>query len=280
MRKIRCFLTILCLSVGLLAGMSASAEESYVYDRAELMSEAERLELHAMAMKLSDDWEMNFVAATTDDTQGKTTQEYADDFYDELFPENEEEDGILYLIDMEHREIYVSTSGLAIRYLTDERIEWVLDEIYPHVADGDYYMAFVEGMSRTQDFLREGIPQDQYHYDVETGEIDAYKEPMKLTVGEFLLALFSGLVPAAVTIGIIKAKYQLKFEDFHYDAYTDSDIRLSVKSDRLVNTFVTHRRIPRNNGNSGGGRSSGGGSRSSVHTSSSGRSHGGGGRKF
>lgn len=280
MRKIRCFLTILCLSVGLLAGMSASAEESYVYDRAELMSEAERLELHAMAMKLSDDWEMNFVAATTDDTQGKTTQEYADDFYDELFPENEEEDGILYLIDMEHREIYVSTSGQAIRYLTDERIEWVLDEIYPHVADGDYYMAFVEGMSRTQDFLREGIPQDQYHYDVETGEIDAYKEPMKLTVGEILLALFSGLVPAAVTIGIIKAKYQLKFEDFHYDAYTDSDIRLSVKSDRLVNTFVTHRRIPRNNGNSGGGRSSGGGSRSSVHTSSSGRSHGGGGRKF
>lgn len=280
MRKIRCFLTILCLSVGLLAGMSASAEESYVYDWAELMSEAERLELHAMAMKLSDDWEMNFVAATTDDTQGKTTQEYADDFYDELFPENEEEDVILYLIDMEHREIYVSTSGQAIRYLTDERIEWVLDEIYPHVADGDYYMAFVEGMSRTQDFLREGIPQDQYHYDVETGEIDAYKEPMKLTVGEILLALFSGLVPAAVTIGIIKAKYQLKFEDFHYDAYTDSDIRLSVKSDRLVNTFVTHRRIPRNNGNSGGGRSSGGGSRSSVHTSSSGRSHGGGGRKF
>lgn len=280
MRKIRCFLTILCLSVGLLAGMSASAEESYVYDRAELMSEAERLELHAMAMKLSDDWEMNFVAATTDDTQGKTTQEYADDFYDELFPGNEEEDGILYLIDMAHREIYVSTNGLAIRYLTDERIEWVLDEIYPQVADGDYYMAFVEGMSRTQDFLREGIPQDQYHYDVETGEIDAYKEPMKLTVGEVLLALFAGLVPAAVTIGIIKAKYQLKFEDFHYDAYTDSDIRLSVKSDRLVNTFVTHRRIPRNNGNSGGGRSSGGGSRSSVHTSSSGRSHGGGGRKF
>lgn len=280
MRKIRCFLTILCLSVGLLAGMSASAEESYVYDRAELMSEAERLELHAMAMKLSDDWETNFVAATTDDTQGKTTQEYADDFYDELFQEDDEEDGILYLIDMEHREIYVSTSGLAIRYLTDERIEWVLDEIYPHVVDGDYYMAFVEGMSRTRDFLREGIPRDQYHYDVETGEIDAYKEPMKLTVGEVLLALFAGLIPAAVTIGIIKAKYQLKFEDFHYDAYTDSDIRLSVKSDRLVNTFVTHRRIPRNNGNSGGGRSSGGGSRSSVHTSSSGRSHGGGGRKF
>ena len=92
-------------------------------------------------------------------------------------------------------------------------------------------------------------------------------------------AFAAALIPAAITVGAIKAKYQLKFEDFHYDAYTDSDVQLSVKSDRLVNKFVTHRRIPKNSGSSGGS-SGGGGSRSSVHTSSSGRSHGGGGRKF
>ena len=90
---------------------------------------------------------------------------------------------------------------------------------------------------------------------------------MKLTFGEFLFALIGALIPAAITVGAIKAKYQLKFEDFHYDAYTDSEVQLSVKSDRLVNQFVTHRRIPKNTG-------------SSVHRSSSGRSHGGGGRKF
>lgn len=280
MRKIRYFLMILCLAAGLFTGLSVSAEESYVYDQVELMTEAERLELHAKAMKLTEDWELNFVAVTTDDADGKTTQEYADDFYDELFPG---EDGILYLIDMDHREIYVSTSGLGIRYLTDERIEKVLDAAYPYVSDGDYYMAFVEGMNRTQDFLREGIPLDQYNYQVETGErdyyTDSYEQPKEITKVEFLAALVSGLAAAAVTMGVIKAKYQLKFEDFHYDAYTDSDVRLSRKSDRLVNTFVTHRRIPRNDGNHGGG-SSGGGSRSSVHTSSSGSSHGGGGRKF
>ena len=93
-----------------------------------------------------------------------------------------------------------------------------------------------------------------------------------------MFAFVAALIPAGITIGVIKAKYQLKFEDFHYDAYTASDVNLSTKSDRLINTFVTHRRIPKNDGHSGG--SGGGGSRSSVHTSSSGRSHGGGGGKF
>ena len=80
------------------------------------------------------------------------------------------------------------------------------------------------------------------------------------------------------TCGFIKGKYQLKFEDFHYDAYTDSEVLLNTKEDRLINSFVTHRKIPRNNGTT---RSSGGGGgRSSVHRASSGRSHGGGGRKF
>ncbi|MBR4138345.1 MAG: TPM domain-containing protein, partial [Lachnospiraceae bacterium] len=63
------------------------------------------------------------------------------------------------------------------------------------------------------------------------------------------------------------------FEDFHYDAYTDAIVYLSVETDHLMNKIVTHRRIPKDSGNSGGGGSS-------THTSSSGRSHGGGGRSF
>ena len=102
---------------------------------------------------------------------------------------------------------------------------------------------------------------------------------MLITLGEVIFAFAVALIPAIVTVLGIKAKYQLKFEDFRYDAYTDSAVRLSVKSDHLVNKFVTHRRIPRDSDRSSSG-SSGGGSRSSVHTSSSGRSHGGGGRSF
>lgn len=278
MKKVNKLWMLLCLCMVWLMTMNVSAEEYHIYDHADLLTVQEEEYLENLVTEREEQWDMNFLVVTIDDAQGKSAMEYADDFYDIQFPEESEEDGILYLIDMDNREIYLSTSGIAIRYLTDSRIESILDEAYEYVAEGDYYGTFVTFIEETEGYLTKGIPSDQYNYDVETGEIDYYREPMGITFGEFIFAFVAALIPAGITIGIIKAKYQLKFEDFHYDAYTDSDVRLSVKSDRLVNTFVTHRRIPKNDGHSGG--SGGGGSRSSVHRSSSGRSHGGGGRKF
>ena len=217
---------------------------------------------------------------TTAYAEGKSAGKYADDFYDTRFMGETEEDGVLYLIDMDIREIFLSTSGIAIRYLTDSRIENILDEAFERVASGDYYGTFAAFFEETHNYLEMGIPEGQYNYDVETGMTDyydSYEEPAALNGTGVIIALSAGLIAAAATIGFVTAKYQLKFEDFNYDAYTDSDIQFSVKSDLLVNKFVTHRRIPKNNGSSVRG---GGGSRSSVHRSSGGRSHGGGGRKF
>lgn len=278
MRRLKKLAAILCLCAGWMMTLNVSADECLVYDHADLLSVQEEEYLENLAAERKEQWNMNFLVVTIDDSEGKSSMEYADDFYDVLFPEETEEDGVLYLIDMDNREIYLSTCGEAIRYLTDERIDRILDEAYEYVAESDYYGTFVAFFEKTEEYLLKGIPSDQYNYDVNTGETDYYEEPMKLTFGEFLFALIGALIPAAITVGAIKAKYQLKFEDFHYDAYTDSEVQLFVKSDRLVNQFVTHRRIPKNTGSSGG--SGGGGSRSSVHRSSSGRSHGGGGRKF
>ena len=65
----------------------------------------------------------NVYAVTTDDAQGKSATAYADDFFDEH--STEQEDGVALLIDMDNREITISTCGIAIRYLTDSRISWM-----------------------------------------------------------------------------------------------------------------------------------------------------------
>lgn len=279
MRRIKFLMTALCLCLLTFTGRNVFAEEIYVYDQADLLNEEEEQSLEELAIQLRDNWNMNFLVVTTDDANGKSSRDYADDFYDERFPEDAQEDGVLFLIDMDHREIYLSTCGQAIRYLTDSRIDNILDRAYEEVADGDYYGTFVTFFDRTEYYLKQGIPSDQYNYDTETGERDYYydshKEPKSITPVEGIIAVAAAVAAAAVACGVIIGKYQLKFEDFHYDAYTDCEVRLSVNEDRLVNSFVTHRRIPRNDGNH-----SGGGSRSSTHHSSSGRSHGGGGRSF
>lgn len=274
MRKFKS-LIFMGAAVFFLFSMAALAEEKCVFDQADLLTDQEEEALEKLAKEYFEEWDMNFLAVTTEDAEGKSSREYADDFYDTYFPEASEEDGVLYLIDMDHREIYLSTSGEAIRYLTDSRIDYILDEAFEEVADGDYYETFLEFFENTEYYLKQGIPSGQYNYDTETGEIDRYREPKKITVLELVIALAAALAAAGGTCAWIVGKYQLKFEDFHYDAYTDSEVRLSVKEDCLINSFVTHRRIPRNNGGSGGGAG-----RSSIHTSSSGRSHGGGGRGF
>lgn len=281
MRKLRFMIVVLLLCAGIFGVLNVSAESDYVYDEADLLTIEEEVELQSYAENFRVNWNMNFLVVTTNDADGKSSMAYADDFYDTRFPEDTEEDGILYLIDRDNREIYLSTCGEAIRYLTDSRINHILDEAYNYVSDGDYYGTFVAFFDETDYYLNQGIPADQYNYDIDTGErdyyADTYKESKHITLMELMIAFIAAFVAAGGTIGFVTAKYQLKFEDFHYNAYTDSDVCLSVKQDRLINTFVTHRRIPRNNESSG---RSGGGSRSSVHRSSSGRSHGGGGRKF
>lgn len=281
MRKIRVWFTALCMGICMFASLNVSAENDYVYDQADLLTEEEEAALQKSAEFCLDKWNMNFLVVTTEDAEGKSSRDYADDFFDLRFPEQSEEDGVLYLIDMDNREIYLSTSGEAIRYLTDDRIESILDDAYECVAAGDYYGTFAAFFMGTDEYLSQGIPEGQYNYDEETGEQDFYqntaKAEKKITLGEVIIALIAALAAAGGTCAFIAGKYQLKFEDFHYDAYTDAEVRLYVNEDRLVNTFVTHRRIPRNTGTT---RSGGGGVGSSVHRSSGGRSHGGGGRKF
>lgn len=277
MRKKIIFLFMaICLIVPAF-GVSAAEQYGYVHDRADLLIPEEEEHFERMAIEFRDTYDMDFVVVTTDDAEGKSAMEYADDFYDLRYDTSAERGGVLYLIDMDNREIYVSTCGRAIRYLTDERIEEMLDAAYEKIEDGDYAGVFDAFFAETNTYMNMGIPSGQYNYDTETGERDYYREPKRITMFEFLLGIMAGAAAAIGTCGFIAGKYKLKFEDFHYDAYTDSEVRFDVKEDRLVNTFVTHRHIPRNTNSTGSG---GGGSISSTHHSSGGVSHGGGGRHF
>ena len=93
-----------------------NVSQQTVYDDAALLTpeEIETLESELDAAGEKTGW--NMLMLTTDDTNGKTTQEYADDFFDAIA---ENGDGVALLIDMQNREICISTGGIAIRYLTD-----------------------------------------------------------------------------------------------------------------------------------------------------------------
>lgn len=271
-KKLRYFL--LLLSVLLLFGNASvfAKAEGNVYDGASLLTDSEISSLNEKITALQQTSGWNIYAVTTDNAEGKTAKAYADDFFDAHSPE--QEDGVALLIDMDNREIYLSTCGEAIRYLTDARLDVILDDAYGYAGNGNYadcLNAMVDGVAACYE---RGINRNQYNYDTETGKVSVYRS---LTLSEIVVAVLVSLVAGGAFFGITVGKYRLKLDTWRYPFRDYGEVNLQVCDDRYINKFVTHRRIPRQTGN--GGRGSSGG-RSSTHRSSSGRSHGGSGRKF
>lgn len=249
-------------------------ENAVVFDDAKLMQDEEIEALEKQITNLKDKTGWEILAVTTADAKGKTAMAYADDFYDERTAERA--DGFLVLIDMDNREIYISTQGKAIRYLTDERTERVLDAGYSYISNGDYASGLSSMIGKVERYYEDGIPKNQYNYDVETGAVSKYHT---LTWMEILpVFLLSAGVGLAIYIGV-KKSYRLKGGRYEYPYMKYGEMNLIEKEDRFLRAHTTHQRIQTDSGRSGGNHGSGSG-RSSTHHSSSGHSHGGGGRKF
>lgn len=225
----------------------AASADFLVDDEAGLLKQDEIEEIETQLKKLSKDTGYAFVVVTTDNTYGKSSEAYADDYFDACYPVT---DGVLYLIDMDNREVYISTCGGMIRKNSDRDIDRIIDAGYDELRDGKYKDCILQMLKKQRKVL--GFKSLEWF--------------------EVLLAVLAGIVTALITGGIIIGKYKLKLGGYQYSYAEKGSLKLSGQEDRLTNQMVTHRRVSSSSGSSGGG--------SSTHTSSSGRTHGGGGRSF
>lgn len=257
---------------GLLA--QAASEPAQVVDEAGLFdsSQLKKLATQAEELELSSNWDI--MVLTVADAQGRSAEQVAEQWVDNNI---QAESGVLCLIDMDNRELYLMPVEDANYYLTDQRIEEILDKAYYDATDGAYYEAMKSMLDGIGDAYQRGIPDNQYTYDEETGEITPYKEKKRLEIWEILLAAAAGLAAGGATVGTIVGKYRLKWGGYQYSCRENGQVQLAVNRDTFVNQIVTHRRIPKQ---TSGGSSGGSSGRSTVRTSAGGRKVGGSGRKF
>jgi len=277
----RCLL--ICLFVCLFVFPSAGQEQR-VFDQAELLEPGEEVQLEQQIAGLRGRMKMDVVLVTTADAQGKSARDYADDFYDQGgFGTRKDLSGVLCLIDMDNRELYVSTCGTMIRFLTDERIESMLDHAYECIVQQDYPGTAESFLEDIAYWYEKGIPGGQYNYDTETGKISRYRS-ITLLEAVIALAVAAGLA-GAVCLNV-KKEYAMKEDRSRAANYllayrANAHFVMQDQKDLLLNSFVNQSLIPQaqpRGGGFSGGRGTGG--RSSTHTSGGGRTHGGGGRRF
>ena len=277
MRRIHQRIFALLLILSCLWAGAALADGERVFDRAGLFTASEVRELEQEILSFQEDTGMDFVIVTSDESHNGSAQQIADAFYEQGgFGLDEEKSGILYYIDMDDRYHYLSTTGAMIDYMTDARIENAIDEVTRYLSGGAYAQGASQMISIVRQYVRSGIPEGQYRYDVVTGQ-QLTARHKALTKNEILLALVIGFVVCLIYVACVKSRYSLKGSTYHYSYQDNGFMKLTGQEDTYLRTTTTRMRKPDPPENTG---SHGGGGGSGVHTSSGGTSHGGGGGHF
>ena len=137
---------------------------SHIFDDAGIFSAADIERINSVLLPTERSMGTDILIVTTNNKGGKTIRNYADDYYDsQMFKGNASPDGVGIIIDMEERTCYITTAGIMIRYLTDYRIERVLDAFFDtYAATGSFSESVVEMINTITGFYNEGIPANQY----------------------------------------------------------------------------------------------------------------------
>ncbi len=239
-----------------------------IYDFADLFTDSEEDELYSIISDYIDEFNLDLAIVTVDNNGKSSTKEYAMDFYNyNDFGFNGSYDGLLFLIDMDNREFYMTTTGQAITMYTDERIDRCLDVAFEYIANEEYF-------SGTEKFIEE------LEWFADVGEPDEYgNEPrvtgvVKIKIMPWGNIILFSTIGTAVVMCILVFNNKLVHKANSSRQYlVNSDIH--VVKDMFLGRSV-HRSARYHDSSSGGGSSGG----RSISHGSSGMSHGGGGRKF
>lgn len=245
-----CTAMILCVLLSCAGVFAEIVPPQRVFDMADLFTKEEKIDLEESVAEHRESTNLDIVIVTINDAEGKSSRDYADDFYDDNgYGVGEDHSGVLLLIDMDNRMAYMSTTGRAIQIFSDDEIQGITDRVASCLGDGEY----AEG---AQVFLN---------------EVESEVNPNIL--GMVLVCLIIGAACGAIAVGIVWHRYTRGYKADQYDLRDNSYTQLVGREDVFLHKHVTSRTISSGNGGGGGG----GGS---THTSSSGTSHGGGGSHF
>ena len=258
--------------------------DGQVLDRANLFSASEIQQMEGIIRRIEENHQVDMVVLTTYDVPDdyseslRKVRDYADNFYDNGgYGMGEDFSGMLILLDMNNRVMWLSTGGVMIDYINDSREEAILDVAYTYLTSGWYGDAMIAALSRTEKYMAKGREEGTFRYDEVTGQrIGGIYNA--LTSAEVMVAAAAGAAVALFIFFSVSGSYNLRGSTYSYDRKANASLVLTKDEETYLTQYTT--RMPRpsepHGGSSGGGRSGGSG----VHRSSGGRSHGGGGRRF
>lgn len=269
-------LTLLLSVLSVYPVLAAKDPAPRLIDQADLLSDSEESELLEKLDEISERQQADIVVVSKKSLQGQSPMEYADDLYDRKgYGFGDGKDGVLFLISMEERDWYISTSGFGITAVTDAGREYMSEQFLDDLKEGEYAAAFTLFAKLCDDYLtqaRTGTPYD----------IDHLPKEQFAFVGGLITAFGIAFLISLTATGIMRSRLKSVRSQSAADSYVKKgSMKLTKEADLFLYRHIERREKPKESTSSSsrsGSSGHSGGSR--THTSSSGARHGGGGGKF
>lgn len=250
---------------------SAPADNTLIFDEAELLTDTQRLRLEDQAQKIAAKYDCNPYVLTVDSLDGATPREFAKSYYQEhTLGYGDYRNGILFLVAMDSRD-YVTVTygrspddsgqyGVGILAFTDYGISKLEDDVVPKLSDGDYFAAFQTYLTDCETYL------DYYSQGTAYDKGSRLPGAPLFSPVQILIIIFVPLLIALIVCLIFKAQMKTAKKAAGAGNYlVDGSFRLTDARDDYVRTTRTSHKIERDNsggsstdsdgfGGSGGGK--------------------------
>ncbi len=126
-------------------------DDVYVYDVGDFLRDSEEEKLQEMAEKANKEIDMDVMVMLIDQSVtgdiGKLADKLINTMGSEYVEEHEDRSGVLLLVNMKEREMYISTKGIAILTINEKVVNLILDDIEERAAEEDFKELCQEFMS-------------------------------------------------------------------------------------------------------------------------------------
>ncbi len=284
-KKLLSLLLVLIICIALVPAVMADGSKSVVYDQEGLLDASEVEMLNAKLAELYNTYNVDVAIVTTASLDGKTAQEYADDFYDENdIGQGENKDGIMLMISGSERQYALTTTGSCINVFSDYDLEYISDNFLPYLSDGYWCSACTSFINDCGPCLV-AAEDDDYIYNPDDFDNDYDDDYNLIGASSYFspawlgMALIIGLIAALIGMKVMKSGMKsVSMKASAADYLRKGSFKPGRQQDLFLYHTVTMTARPKNNDNDGGSHHGGfgsGGGFSSTHTSSGGATHGG-----
>lgn len=284
-RKFKVLIFLFICLIALLPIRAKAAETDNVKDYLNYLSETEVQKLQSKINEISNKSNLDTVIVITDNTDSKSSMQYADDFYDNNnYGFDSEKSGILMLINMNAREVWISTKGSAITIFTDSTISTMVDDITRYLSDKDYNGASSKFLEKVDYYCNKklmtnntdsvGNSSSESSSDTEMNSAPtSYFSRVNSRVTSLSTYIISLIISIVVTLIVTqKSKWKVTANSRTYEG--NDSFNLTHNKDILVNENTTRTKIVKESNNTSSSNTS------TTHKNTSKSTHGGGGGSF